>query len=58
MVRIFPIRPMSNYDIIKNFFGIVLKSAKNCNSGTTDVVTINKTNQLKKGRNICDRLSE
>lgn len=58
MVRIFPLRPMSTYDKFRNLYNIIVKSSKNMNNVSSDIVSIENTTKLKKGRSICDMLSE
>lgn len=58
-MKIFPLRPMSAYDRMKNLCNIIANQSKNkTNKLESDIVTFNENKPLKKGRSICDMLSE
>ncbi len=59
-MKIFSIRPVSNLDRLKNLYHIMAASKtaiKNSNI-TSDLVAFSEQKPLKKGRSICDMLSE
>lgn len=57
-MRIFPIRPMSNLDRMIDIYKILTHSHSKIKNLESDVVTISNNKALKKGRSICDMLSE
>ena len=57
-MKIFPLKPMSAYDRIKSLCYIIANQAKKTNKLESDIVTLNENKPLKKGRSICDMLSE
>lgn len=57
-MKIFPLRPMSAYDRIKSLCNIIANQVKKTNKLESDIVILNENKPLKKGRNICDMLSE
>lgn len=57
-MKIFPLKPMSAYDRIKSLCYIIANQAKKTNKLESDIVTLNENPPLKKGRSICDMLSE
>lgn len=57
-MKIFPLRPLSNFDKVANLYKIVVnQTPKNIKELDSDVVSISEK-PLKKGRSICDMLSE
>lgn len=58
-MKVFSVKLMSNYDIISNFFNAISHNKITKPASEPDSVLINNTIKiLKKGRNICDKLSE
>ncbi len=58
-MKIFPLKPMSNIDIWKNLYRIMQKQNATKLVSEPDTAIINGTvKTLKKGRSICDMLSE
>lgn len=58
-MKIFPLRPLSVYDRMRSLCNIIAEQAKNkTNKLESDAVIFNDNKPLKKGRNICDMLSE
>ncbi len=57
-MKIFPLRPLSAYDNIRNIYNLIGKTSKSSNKVGTDVVSLNERKPLRKGRSICDMLSE
>ena len=57
-MKIFSLRPLSAYDRAVNLYKIIAnQTSKNIKDLDSDVVSISKKN-IKKGRSICDMLSE
>ncbi len=57
-MKIFPITPLSNFDKIRNIYSLIKKTPKAPSSVKTDIVSLGNNHKLKKGRCICDMLSE
>lgn len=59
-MKIFPIKPVSTLDRIKNLYRIMLSQKRSIKTDNikSNVTNITGNNPLKKGRNICDMLSE
>lgn len=58
MMKIFPLRPLSTFDRAINLYKIIVNQPpKNIKIFDSDVVNISEK-PLKKGRSICDMLSE
>ncbi len=59
-MKIFPIRPVSNLDILKNLYNMMgtSKTAVKNSNITSDLVAFSEQKPLKKGRSVCDMLSE
>ena len=58
-MKIFPLRLMSNYDIMVNLKNILQSNRATKSLSKPDTVIIdNKVKTLKKGRSICEKLSE
>lgn len=59
-MKILPIRPVSKLDRLKNLYNMMVASktaVKNSNI-TSDLVAFSEQKPLKKGRSVCDMLSE
>lgn len=57
-MKIFPLKPMSNYDRVINICKILACSPQKVKNLESDVVALSENKSLKKGRSICDMLSE
>ena len=58
-MKIFPLKPMSAYDRIINLYNIMTnQTPKKINRLESDIVIFNENKSLKKGRSVCDMLSE
>ena len=57
-MKIFPLKPMSNYDRIANICKILNNSVARAKNVKSDIVTAESNKQLKKGRSVCNMLSE
>ena len=58
-MKIFPLTPQSKLDLFINLIeSIPIKSIKNIASKPDEVIINNTVKTLKKGRSICDKLSE
>ena len=58
-IKIFPVKLMSNIDVWKNLYRIMQKQNVTKLVSESDTAIINGTvKTLKKGRSICDMLSE
>ncbi len=58
-IKIFPLKMMSNYDVFVNLCNTIHLNKIAQQVSKPDTVTINNTvKTLKKGRCICDKLSE
>jgi hypothetical protein len=59
LIKIFPVKLMSNYDILQNLCRIMPKQNTIKMVSKSDTAIINgAVKTLKKGRSICDMLSE
>jgi hypothetical protein len=56
-MKIFPLKAISAYDRFKNIYKIMTQTSIKPQNAELDIITFNK-NETKKGRNICDMLSE
>jgi len=57
-MKLFPIRPLSNFDRFKSLCNIMKNYQNKFNNFHSDKVSFSKNSQLKKGSDICDKLSE
>lgn len=57
-MKIFPIRPLSNFDNIKSIYKIIEQNAKNSKALQADIVAFDMAKPLRKGRCVCNMLSE
>lgn len=57
-MKIFPIKPMSNLDRIINICKILTKTPMKMKNLESDIASFSENKTLKKGRSICDKLSE
>ena len=57
-MKIFPLKPLSTFDNMRNFYNLVEKTSKNLKTNDSCAVSLNERKPLKKGRSICDMLSE
>ena len=59
-MKIFPIRPVSNLDRLKNLYNMMgaSKTAVKNSNIKSDIAAFSEQKPLKKGRSICDMLSE
>ena len=58
-MKIFPVKLFSNFDRVRNLYKIISnQSPKNIENLSSDVVVFGKNEPLRKGRSICDMLSE
>lgn len=57
-MKIFPIRPLSTFDNIKNIYKIIEQTSKNSKAQQSDFAAFDTTKTLRKGRSVCDMLSE
>lgn len=58
-MKIFPLRPVSTLDRIKSLYKIIIfQKPVKTNTLKSDVANFSDDAALKKGRNICDMLSE
>lgn len=57
-MKIFPLKPMSTYDRFRNIYKIMTQASKKAQNIEPDVVNFSENKTLKKGRSICDMLSE
>lgn len=57
-MKIFPLRPMSNLDRMINICKLLSNSSGKIKTLESDVATLSENKPLKKGKNVCDMLSE
>lgn len=57
-MKIFPIKPMSTLDRIINICKILTKTPMKMKNLESDIASFSENKTLKKGRSICDKLSE
>ena len=57
-MKIFPLRPMSTFDRIRNIYKILSQTHIKTQNIESDTATFSGNKTLKKGRSICDMLSE
>jgi len=57
-MKLFPIRPLSNFDRFKNLCNIMKNYQNKFKNSHSNIVSYNINSKLKKGSDICDMLSE